>query len=112
MNRRTNAARVCCLAMLAGWACLSARAADDKAKPAPAPVTATVAILDYEAELPGKPKLGSQMADILTARLSMQDGLVLVERAKLGKVIDEQKLKLVGLADQKQAVKVGKLLGA
>jgi hypothetical protein len=52
------------------------------------------------------------MADILTARLGVEDAFQLVERAKLGKVLEEQKLKLVGLADQDKAVEVGKLLGA
>jgi hypothetical protein len=36
----------------------------------------------------------------------------MVERAKLGDVIKEQKLKMVGLVDQDQAAKVGKLVGA
>jgi hypothetical protein len=71
-----------------------------------------VAILDYETAAPDTKDLGAQMADILTARLSIEDAFQLVERAKLGKVIEEQKLKLVGLADQDRAVEVGKLLGA
>ncbi len=62
--------------------------------------------------MPDNKDLGAQMADILTARLSVEDAFQLVERAKLGKVIEEQKLKLVGLADQDKAVEVGKLLGA
>lgn len=93
-------------------AMLAAQAAPRAAPKPPAAVPATVAILDYEAESPGNPRLGTQMADILTARLSVEEWLQLVERAKLGKVIDEQKLKLVGLVDQNQAVKVGKLVGA
>jgi len=72
----------------------------------------TVAVLDYEIIMPGETKLGTQMADILTARLSVEDAFDLVERAKLGKIIEEQKLKLIGIVDQSQAVKVGKLLGA
>ena len=81
------------------------------AGPAPA-AGVTVAVLDYEAASPGNPELGTQIADILTARLSVEDGLALVERAKLGQVLKEQHLKLVGLADQEQAAQVGKLLGA
>ena len=72
----------------------------------------TVAILDYEVEAADNKALGQQMADILTARLSVEDAFELVERAKLGKILEEQKLKLAGLADQDQAVEVGKLLGA
>lgn len=62
--------------------------------------------------MPGNNDLGSQIAEILTARLSVEDSVQLVERAKLGKIMDEQKLKLVGIVDQDQAVKVGKLVGA
>jgi hypothetical protein len=104
-----------CSALLAGSIVGPAAGAEKgpSSKPAqtkPGPVT--VAILDYEVSAPGNKDLGSQMADILTARLSIDDSLALVERAKLGKIIAEQKLKLVGLVDQGQAVKVGKLLGA
>jgi hypothetical protein len=72
----------------------------------------TVAVLDYEAASPGNPELGSQIAEILTARLSVEDGLDLVERAKLGQIMKEQHLTLVGLADPQQAAQIGKLLGA
>lgn len=72
----------------------------------------TVAVLDYEAASPGNPELGSQIAEIMTARLSAEDGLDLVERAKLGQVLKEHHLPLVGLADPQQAAQIGKLLGA
>jgi TolB-like protein len=72
----------------------------------------TVAVLDYEAASPGNPDLGSQIAEIMTARLSVEDGLDLVERAKLGQILKEQHLPLVGLADPQQAAQIGKLLGA
>lgn len=76
------------------------------------PAVVTMAVLDYEISLPGEKDLGSQVADILTVRLSIDDSIRMVERAKLGKIIEEQKLKLVGVVDQDSAVKVGKLLGA
>ena len=78
----------------------------------PPPTRVTMAVLDYEISLPGEKDLGSQVADILTVRLSIDDSIRMVERAKLGKIIEEQKLKLVGVVDQDSAVKVGKLLGA
>jgi len=87
-----------------------ADAAPEAGKAPPARVS--LAVLDYEASAPGNPKLGSQMADILTARLSAVDAIDLVERAKLEKVLAEQKLKLVGLVDPDRAAKVGKLIGA
>ena len=85
--------------------------ATQPATPQPAqPVT--LAVLDYDASAPGNPQLGSQIAEILTARLSIDETLALVERAKLSKIIEEQKLKLRGLTATDEAVKVGKLLGA
>lgn len=80
-------------------------------KPAPT-AGVSVAVLDYDASSPGNPNLGTQIADILTARLSVEESLALVERSKLGEVLKEQKLKMVGLVDQTEAAKVGKLVGA
>ncbi len=78
----------------------------------PAASRPAVAVLDYEGSLPGHKNLGTQMADILTARLSIEDSFDLVERAKLGQILAEQKLTLAGMVDQDQAAKVGKLVGA
>ncbi len=72
----------------------------------------SVAVLDYEVTSKDKRQLGTQMADILTARMSIEDSLDLVERSKLTKILAEQKLTLVGLTDPDQAAKVGKLIGA
>ena len=106
--------RVMSALVLAAWLALAAApaSAGADAKKKPSARKAAVAILAYDAAAPGNPKLGTQMADILTARLSAEDGIELVERAKIEKVIEEQKLKLVGIVDQDQAAKVGKLIGA
>ncbi|MHC4983760.1 MAG: CsgG/HfaB family protein [Planctomycetota bacterium] len=82
----------------------------DKEKAAATKVA--LAILDYEAVAPGNPKLGMQIAEILTARLSIEESLTLVERAKLKDALEELQLKLAGLVDQDDAAKVGKLTGA
>ena len=109
----TRAEITTCVMCLVGMASVAwGQAPSKEAASAPAGAGLTVAVLDYEAQTPGNPTLGSQMAEILTARLSIEERLQLVERAKLGQVIEEQKLKLVGLVDQQQAVQVGKLLGA
>jgi len=76
------------------------------------PSLPTVAVLDYETGTHENKDLGQQIADLLTVRLSVEDSFELVERAKLDKILQEQKLKLTGLADQEKAVQVGKLLGA
>jgi hypothetical protein len=70
------------------------------------------AVLDYEVDLPDSEGLGAQIADILTARLSIEESPQLVERAKLGEILKEQKLNLAGLIDQEQVLQVGKLTGA
>jgi len=84
-------------------------------KPASAPATApaiTVAVFDFDANVNGNPDMGKHVADALTAMLSGQAGLQLVERAQLEKVTAEQALNLTGLVDQDKVVKVGHLVGA
>ena len=81
-----------------------------KSKKAPVPIS--VAVLNYEIKLPDNKGLGSQMADILTAHLSIEGSIRLVERARLGKILDEHKLTLSGAVGNDRAVRVGKLVGA
>ncbi|MFO8012968.1 MAG: CsgG/HfaB family protein [Phycisphaerae bacterium] len=83
----------------------AAAEAKGKAKP-------TIAILAYETGTTGERDLGRQIADLLTVRLSVEEAFDLVERAKLDRILEEQKLKLRGLTDHEKAVEVGKLLGA
>jgi len=101
--------------VLASIACRLAVAQDATGGSGPAsrPAQAvTVAVLDYQTSAPGNRDMGTQMAEVLTARLSVEDAFQLVERSGMSKILAEQKLKLVGLVDQAQAAKVGKLLGA
>jgi TolB-like protein len=72
----------------------------------------TVAVLDFDADLPDANGMGSLRADILTTRLAAEAGLTVVEREAIGKVLQEQNLALKALADGEQVAKVGKLLGA
>lgn len=96
------------------WVSLASFAAGQAQPPAgrAEPPAISVAVLDYESTAPGNPQQGQQIADILTTRLSIEDGLVLVERDKLGKILEEQKLMLVGLVNPDEAAKVGRLTGA
>lgn len=89
----------------------SAAAEADKPE-AKAKARPTLAILAYETGRTADRALGRQIADLLTVRLSVEEGFDLVEREKLDRILEEQKLKLRGLADHEKAVKVGKLLGA
>jgi hypothetical protein len=97
-------------------ACLAAAQAPERPGQAgasqPAITGVSLAVLDYEANVPGKAEIGTQIADILTARLGVEESLDIVDRAKLGRVLKEQKLNLVGPVDHEQAGKVGKLVGA
>jgi TolB-like protein len=72
----------------------------------------SVAIIDFESQAPGNPELGTQLSDILTARLSIYDQFQLVERKKLEDILKEQQLNLTGMVETQDAVKVGKLVGA
>lgn len=72
----------------------------------------TLAVLDFEAKVPGNEDLGSQLADVLTALLAAENGLRLVERSELAEVMEEQELSLTGMVDTDDAVEVGRLIGA
>ena len=91
----------------------------DKVKEAPNPVkkpveisSVTVAIIDFSSKAPGNPELGSQIGDILTARLSIYDQFMLIERQKLDKILKEHEMNLTGMVDSASAVKIGNMLGA
>lgn len=110
--------RIACrlAALLALAVAMSASAAEPlKSGPAPASQPAgdlTVAILDFDANLPGNPDLGRQISETLTATLSGEPGFTLVDRATLARSLQEHELNLTGLVSADQATKVGKLVGA
>lgn len=72
----------------------------------------TVAILDFGANTPGSPELGTQIAEALTAILSGEPGFQLVDRSTLTRTLQEHELNLSGVVDTEKAVQVGKLVGA
>jgi len=72
----------------------------------------TVAVLDFEARIPGHEDLGAQLASSLTAYLSKQDDLLLLERAQLDELLGEQELGLSGMVVPETAARVGQLSGA
>jgi TolB-like protein len=82
------------------------------APPTSQPTSISVAVLTFDASLPGSPEMGKQIADTLNATLSAVDGITLVDRSELGKVVAENALSLTGLVDADKAVRVGKLVGA
>jgi len=87
--------------------------AAEKAVPAEKPAAKiAVAVLDFEAQMPGNPTLGADLAAVLTAVLSSEPNLILVEREALRKVLAEHELNLTGLVSAEQAVKIGRICGA
>lgn len=86
--------------------------ASTPARERPASAGLTVAVLDFAADTPGAPDLGAQIGEILTASLSGIDGVTLVDRSSLARVLLEQELNLSGVVSPDQASKVGKLVGA
>ncbi len=56
--------------------------------------------------------VGKGLADLLTTDIDQSGDIIIVERQQLSKVLDEQKLALSGLADDRSAIEVGKLLNA
>lgn len=94
-----------------------AEAGDTESEPASPSQSAhtgplAVAVLDFQIKDPASEDEGAQVAEALTAMLSGQPGIKLVERSALQKTLDEQEPSLTGLTDSSQAVRVGELVGA
>jgi hypothetical protein len=88
-------------------------AADDDDQPQQGqPAAVPLAILPFAESGAGVKDLGAQVADLLFARLSAKDDLILVDRADLGKALKELELGLSGAVDKKSAPRVGQLTGA
>lgn len=72
----------------------------------------TVAVLSFQADDPTQKDLGPIIGQTITAMLSGQPDLRLVERADLDKALKEHELNLTGLVSSEQAIRVGRLVGA
>ena len=76
----------------------------------------TLGILDFDnnslAERERLEPLRKGLAQMLTSELSQVQGLQLVERADLNRIIEEMKLAQAGMIDERTAQQVGKLAGA
>lgn len=71
-----------------------------------------IAIVDFENKTTYGQRLGTASADILVTELGRTDRFILIERAKLDKIMAEQKLGLSGAINPDTAAQMGKLLGA
>ncbi len=71
-----------------------------------------IAVVEFENKTSYGARLGSAAADILMTELVRTDRFILVERAKLSKLLEEQKLGLSGVIEPETAARMGRLLGA
>jgi TolB-like protein len=71
-----------------------------------------LAVLTFEERGPGAKDYGAKVSDLLFAKLAARDGIFLVERNDLKKVLDELELGLSGAAKPAEAARVGQLTGA
>jgi len=76
------------------------------------PAKLTVAILDFQATMPGNADLGQQVSETLLTALAGEPGYTLVDRSSLARTLQEHELNLSGLVNTDQATKIGKLVGA
>jgi hypothetical protein len=81
------------------------------AQAAPA-VPLTVAVFDFDSKDESVRDLGSKVGSLITANLSADPNLVMVERADLQKITGEQELGLSGNVSPDTAARIGQLTGA
>ncbi len=81
-----------------------------------ADATATVGVLDFSGfmmeQTGGSAPLGKAVSSMLITELLNLDGLTVIERQDLRKVLEEQRLALSGVVDEGTAIEVGRILGA
>lgn len=89
-----------------------AAADKDPAQPEQGQSAVPLAILPFEEKGAGVKDLGTQVADLLFAKLSAKDDLILVDRADLVRTLKELELGLSGAVRKESAPRVGQLTGA
>ena len=70
-----------------------------------------IGVVDFENKTAYGQRLGTAASDILVTELAKTGRFVVVERDKLAKIMDEQKLQASGAIDPRTVVSVGKILG-
>lgn len=78
----------------------------------PPPPPISVAVLGFTVSEGMRPETGNDLAVLLTVELSMRDGLLLVERTSLEKILGEQGIGMSGAVNPATASQVGELVGA
>jgi TolB-like protein len=72
----------------------------------------SVAVFDFESKDEGTRDLGPKVAALITANLSAEPDIVMVERADIEKIMGEHELGLSGTVNSESAAKIGQLTGA
>lgn len=71
-----------------------------------------IGVVDFENKSAyGQGRLGGAASDVLITELAKTGKFIVVERDKINKIFEEQKLQASGAIDARTAVQVGKLLG-
>jgi len=71
-----------------------------------------IAVIEFENKTAyGQRRLGTAASDVLMTELGKSGKFILVERTKLDKIMEEQKLQTTGLVDANTASKIGRILG-
>lgn len=89
--------------------CLPCCGGEDEEGP---PAIYPAAILPFQERGSGVRGYGAQVSDLLFASLVVSPNLMLVDRAELGKLLEEHQLNLSGMVNPSQATQVGQLTGA
>lgn len=71
----------------------------------------TVAMFDFQSKDKGLAEMGVLLRNLIEIDLSKSEGLRLVTRTEIDKILEEQKVGLAGITDE-AAPQIGKLLGA
>lgn len=71
-----------------------------------------VAVVDFANKTAYGQRLGTAASDILVTELVKTGNFILIERERLDKIMQEQKLSLTGVIDSRTAVTIGNMLGA
>ncbi len=84
----------------------------DKVKEVFVPPKKKISVVEFENKTAyGQRRLGTAASDILLTELGKSQKFILIERAKLDKVMEEQKLQTTGMIDANTVAQMGKMLG-
>ncbi|MFH1541314.1 MAG: CsgG/HfaB family protein [Elusimicrobiota bacterium] len=84
----------------------------DKPVDAYIPPKKKISVVEFENKTAyGQRRLGTAASDVLLTELGKSDKFILVERAKLDKIMEEQKLQTTGIVDANTVAQMGKILG-